>query len=110
MSIFTDALDAIYSSDIGVDAQLSLLTESVRMVDKTTGVDLQALGHATMPTIVPAACIQRSTLDDAGITLATLIGTTLTINGATWRIYNHVYRVQPGGEQDGELFLLLRKP
>lgn len=109
MTIWTDALDAIYASDIGVDGTLSLLTDSIRMVDKTTGVDVQPIGLATMPTILPAVCVQRRVLTAAGVTnLSTLINATVTVNGVTWKITNHAYRPQPGGELDGEVFLILR--
>lgn len=111
MSIFTDALDAIFDSDIGVDATLSVLTDGIRAIDKTTGVDLQPLGLAQQPTIVPAAVVRRRTLTEAGVTnLASLINATITLNGATWKIVNHGYRPQPGGELDGEVYLFLRKP
>jgi stage V sporulation protein SpoVS len=110
MSIFTDALDDIYDSDIGVDATLSILTESVRVIDKTAGVELQPSGKVSVPTLVPAVAIQRSTLTEAGVTnLATLINTTITLNGATWKIINHRPAPQPGGERDGEVYLILRE-
>lgn len=110
MSIWTDALDDIYASDIAVDGTLSLLTESIRVIDKTDGIDLALLGKAGVQTIVPAAVVQRSVLTAAGVTnMASLIQATITLNGVTWRIANHAYRVQPGGERDGEVFLILRK-
>lgn len=110
MTIWTDALDNIYSTDIAVDGLFSFLTESVRVIDKTAGVDLMPLGHAKVPTIVPAACVQRTVLTAAGVTdLADVINQTLTLNGATWRIVNHAYRVYPGGELGGEVTLILRK-
>ncbi len=105
-----DALDEIYASDIAVDGLFSIATDMVRVIDKTAGVDLMPLGQAKVPTIAPAACVQRRTLTALGVTnLATIINATLTFNGATWRIVNHAYRVQPGGEQDGEVTLILRK-
>lgn len=110
MSIWTDSLDAIYESDIGADAVLSLLTDSIRAIDKTTGVDVAPLGLANVPTLLPAACVRRASLTDAGITdLADLINATITLNGVTWRIVNHAYRPQPGGELEGEVYLLLRE-
>lgn len=113
MSIFSDALDIIHSSDIGSDAVFNVLgtTEgTLRVIDKTSGVDLQLIGQATVPTIVPAAVVRRSVLTGAGVTnLATLLNTTIALNGATWKIVNHAYRPQPGGEMEGEVYLILRK-
>lgn len=110
LSIWTDSLDAIYDTDVAVDGVLSILTASVRVIDKTAGVDLMPLGKAKVPTIVPAACVRRYELTAAGVTdLAPLLNATLTFNGATWRIVNHVYRPQPGGEMDGEITLILRQ-
>lgn len=110
MTVWTDALDGIYASDIAVDGVFDFLTDSIRVIDKTAGVDLMPLGHAKVPTIVPAAVVQRSTLAAAGVTsLASLLNQTLTLNGATWKIVNHAYRVWPGGELGGEVTLILRK-
>lgn len=111
MTVWTDALDAIYATDIAVDGVFSISSESVRVIDKTAGVDLMPLGQAKVPTIVPAVCVQRRALTSLGVTnLAALINTTVAFNGSTWKIVNHAYRVQPGGEQDGEVLLILRKP
>lgn len=110
MSVWSDGLDAIYDSDIATDGVFSFLTESVRVIDKTAGVDLSLIGAASMPTVAPAACVRRSTLTDAGITnLADLINATVTLNGATWKITNHHYRPQPDGELAGEVWLVLRR-
>ncbi len=108
MSVFTEALDAIYDSDIGVDAVFSILTESVRVIDKTAGVELK-VGNATLPTVHPAIAVRRTTLTETGVTnLATLVNTTVTVNGVEWKIINHRSAPQPGGERDGEVYLILR--
>lgn len=109
MTIWSDALDDIYASEVATDGVLSVLTESVRVIDKTVGVDLMPLGQAKVPTIVPAACIRRSTLVEAGIALSTLINATITLNGVSWKIANHAYRARPDGELGGELLLILRQ-
>lgn len=110
MSVWTDSLDAIYDSEIGTDMVLSLLTDSIRAIDKTTGVDVSPLGLANVPTVLPAACVKRRDLTEAGITdLSTLVGAEVTLNGTTWRIVNHGYRPQPGGELEGEVYLILRQ-
>lgn len=109
MSVWTDSLDAIYDTDIAVDGSLSLLTDTIRVIDKTSGVDLMPLGQAKVPTIVPAACVRRYELTAAGLSPTDLINATLTMNGGTWRIVNHAYRPQPGGELEGEVTLILRQ-
>lgn len=111
MSIFIDALDAIYESEVGVDATISILTEAVRVIDKTAGVELRPLGDkgGMMPTVLPVAAIRRAELTEQGVTnLATLLNATITLNGATWKIINHRPAPQPGGERDGEIYLILR--
>lgn len=110
MSIWSDALDTIYESDIGTDAVLEAFgTEEVRVLDKTSGIDLRILGKADVKTIVPAACIRRASLVEAGLDPVDLLRTAVTMNDQTWTIINHGYRARPDGETQGELFLILRQ-
>lgn len=109
MSIWTDQLNAIYDSPIGTDATVDLLPSvTFRAVDKTSGVDLQMLGKASVQTIVPAVCLRRYELDANGVTPASILNSVWTFNGANWKVINTAYRAQPGGEMEGELWLILR--
>lgn len=94
-------------SVLGVDATLTLndtaATEiSLTAIDKTAGVEV---GSVDVQTIVPAAIVRASEL--ASISLATLEDGTLLMNGRTWTIKSHMPKPSPGGEDDGEIYLIL---
>ncbi len=110
-SVWGLSLDAIYGSPIGVDATFSAFSGTVRVVDKTSGTDLSPVaGGPMMPSVEPAAMIRNSTLLEKGVVAGELIGTTVTLNGVTWKIINTKPAPQPDGEAGGEYRLILRKP
>jgi len=110
-TVWALSLDAIYASPIGTDATFAAFAGSVRVLDKTAGVEVELVsGGGSMPTVLPVAMVRRSTLDDKGVTAASLVGTTVTLNGVTWKIINTKPAPQPDGEAGGEYRLILRKP
>lgn len=110
-SVWSISLDAIYNSPVGTSASFAAFAGSVRVVDKTSGVDLMPInGGGSMPTVEPAVMVRRSTLDAKGVTPAQLVGTLVTFNALTWKIINHKPAPQPDGEAGGEYRLILRKP
>lgn len=111
-SVWSISLDAIYASPIGSDASFSAFPgQTIRVVDKTAGIEVSPVaGGGSMPTVLPAAMVRRSTLDGLGTTAPQLVGTTATLNGVTWNIINYRPSPQPDGEAGGEYSLILRKP
>ena len=109
LEMFSDALDVIYES-LGVEAVLSVVTEGITVLDKTSGVDLEAgQGAIRRPTLTPAAVVRRAELTSVGITdLSDIVNAQITFNGVTWRIASHKPKPTPEGESKGELYLILR--
>ena len=109
MTIWSDQLDAIYASEIAVDATLDTGTDgdavSVRAIDKTAGVEVAGKGDAS--SIRVAAFVRMSQLTGLGLARGDLHGGTLTIGDKTWRIDGHVLRPNPDGELKGEVCMFL---
>jgi hypothetical protein len=110
-NVWQISLDAIYASPVGTDAVFSAFAGTVRAVDKTAGIEVEPVaGGGQMPTVLPCAMVRRSTLDEKGVTAASLVGTTVTLNSVTWKIINYKPAPGPDGEAGGEYRLILRKP
>lgn len=113
MTLWSVHLDAIYISPVAVDAHFNATTEGfdARVVDKTMGLEVQPEPKGPrVPTLLPAACVRKSELLAKGVTvLATLVDTTVTFSGVTWKIINYGFRPSPEGETGGEIALYLRK-
>ncbi|MHB2169963.1 head-tail joining protein [Alsobacter sp. R-9] len=94
----------------GVSATITPTTSAsaatLTMIDKTSGVALPAR-DGEIETVVPAAVVLTTALADAGLTRADLKGSTLQMNGKTYRVENTRPLPTPGGEADGEIMLLL---
>lgn len=112
MTLWSAHVDAIYASPIAVDAHFSVAAGfDARVVDKTAGLEVQPEPKGPrMPTLLPAACVRKSELVAKGVTmLASLVDTTVTFSGVTWKITNYGFRPSPEGETGGEIALYLRK-
>lgn len=110
LEIFSAALDEVYAA-LGTDATFAAIPgETLTVIDKTAGVDLEAgNGSIKRPTLQPAAVVRRAELTSAGVTdLATIVNTVVTFNGKAWRIASHKSKPTPEGEDKGELYLVLR--
>jgi len=106
-------LDPIYDV-IGVEAQIvtapGVPLETVTVIDKTDGIDAALVGgDISVQSIVPAAAVRVRELAEKDIDLADLLDGAITFNGATWTIKSHRPKPTPGGEADGELYLILEK-
>lgn len=104
---FSPALGAIYAT-LGVDAAFSNLTEPLRVIDKTDGVEAEPGSGAMVPTLIPALCIRAKTIADAGVTVGDFVDQTVTVNGVNWSVVSYRPRPTPRGESKGEYYLYLR--
>ena len=111
MTIWSDMLDRIYESEIGVSATLTAGTGtgatglSVTAIDKTSGLEIS--DEENLQTIRPAASVRMAELTAAGIVHSELDGGSLAISGKTWRIHSHFLTPTPDGELKGQVVLLL---
>lgn len=105
---FAASLDAIYTV-LGVEATLSLMTETITAIDKTSGIELSPGGEGLLQTLAPAAAIRVADLTANGLVADDLVGETITLNSVSWKIINHQSKPTPRGEAAGELYLILRK-
>lgn len=103
-------LDPIYNSDLGVDATLTIGSEtfSLRIIDKTGQVNVGA--NVEVPTILPCAAIRYSELISNGLNKDDIIDGTLEFNGFTWTISNIRPDPTPSGERAGEVYAMLIDP
>lgn len=114
MSLWSANLDAIYSSDIAVDASLTPGTGgsavSVRAIDKTVGIEVSdpARFELNQMTIRPAAYVRMSQLGSNSLTRDDLDEGTVTIGAKVWRIKAHMLRPNPDGELNGEVCMFLQ--
>jgi predicted metal-dependent TIM-barrel fold hydrolase len=111
MTVWSDMLDNIYTSEIGVDATLTPGSGSealtVRIIDKTRGMEFVNDSNTGVMSISPAATIRMSTLEAEGLTRADLDDGVVTINSKDWRIKSHVLKPNPDGELKGEVVMIL---
>ena len=111
MTIWSDMLDRIYESEIGVSVTLTAGTGtgatglSVTAIDKTSGLEIN--DQENLQTIRPAATVRMSEVTAAGIAHSELDGGSLAIAGKTWRIHSHFLTPNPDGELKGQVVLLL---
>ena len=111
MTIWSNMLDAIYASEIGVSATLTAGTGtgadglSVTAIDKTSGLEVS--DQDNLQTIRPAAIVRMAELTAAGILHSELDSGSLAIAGKTWRIHSYFLKPNPDGEIKGEVVLLL---
>lgn len=107
MNIDEMILAPVYRS-FGTDAVLTLnqTDHTIRVIDQTTGIEVDA-GGLSMPSIKPAAAVRASLLTDLEISQDQLLDATLAFNGETWTVKN--VREKPGaaGRSSGELQLIL---
>jgi len=102
--------DPIYAVQ-GVSATLTIgatVYEELTALDKTSGIDTGEQGPLVQ-TIRPAACFRVSELLSRGVTVASLTGATLEMNGLQWKVSSHRAKPSPNGEAKGEVFLILFK-
>lgn len=99
--------DPIYAR-LGVSAVLSVGSDDFELtvIDKTSG-ELVDTGSVGIQTIRPCADVRMSELV---IDPDALPDGTLAMNGKTWRIDHFAYRPGPGGEQSGEVRMILMEP
>ena len=103
-------LDPIYVAH-GVDAEITLLGSTdpvtLRLVDKTSGVEIQESGEAVQ-TVRPVAYVRATELIEKGIDPDDLDGATLDMNSKSWRVESVQTKPVPwGGAASGEYQMIL---
>lgn len=78
------------------------------MIDATTGIEVGD-NMLTVATVEPAAIVRKADLTAASLTAANMVGVSLTLNGANWRVQSTQPKPTVHGAESGEVVLLLSK-
>ena len=80
------------------------------LIDKTDGVELEvADGQSNISTVLPAAAVRATELEEKSVAIASLVDATFTLGGVSWRIKSTRPRPNTHGEAGGEFWLVLEK-
>lgn len=100
--------NAIYDA-LGVTATIIAPSSAgqidVVAIDKTAGIAVA--DEVEVHSVRPAAVVRMAELIANSFDKVDLDGGSITLNGKTWRIKNHMPRPSPSGEDVGELYLFL---
>ena len=94
----------------GVDAVIRCLygdAFAIRVIDRTSGVEVTEGSGIDVKTIRPAAVVRMRELTDLGLAREDLEDAALDLNGKLWRVKAMMPKPAPSGEADGELYLFL---
>jgi len=94
----------------GVDAVIRCLYGDafpVRVIDRTSGVEVTEGSGIDVKTIRPAAVVRMQELTGLGLGREDLEDAALDLNGRLWRVKATMPKPAPSGEADGELYLFL---
>lgn len=80
---------------------------TLRLIDATTGIEVG--DEFTVGTVSPAALVRKADLTTATLSASDLVGTTFTLNGATWRVQSTQPKPTVHGAEYGEVVLLLSR-
>lgn len=106
MGIFGGAIDRIYRTAIATDATLQGVAQTVRVIDKSDGMDApNPRTKVRVPTVRPAVTIRDSEVIGLGLTIAGLVSKSITFNGRTWYIHATEPRPRPDGESESFLYI-----
>lgn len=105
------SLGPIYSL-IGVTTQFALNNDEIIelvALDKTSGVPTldSSSPHVDTATIRPCCIIRMSDLIDLNLQPSDLMEAVLEMNGTSWIVKSYFPRPSPGGQNDGELYIIL---
>ena len=79
----------------------------IRLIDKTSGVEVTEGSGVDVKTIRPAAVLRMRELTGLGLSREDLDEAVLELNGRLWRVKATMPKPAPTGEADGELYLFL---
>jgi hypothetical protein len=105
---WTKTLFAPIYKTLGVPITFILVNTSVIEVlglDKTGGVEVSE--GISLQTIRPAAVLRMADLAAIDVAPDELMDAVCSINGESWKVKSYYPRPSPGGEGDGELYLIL---
>ena len=94
----------------GVDAVIRCLygdVFAIRVIDRTSGVEVTEGSGIDVKTIRPAAVLRMRELTNLGLAREDIEDATLDLNGRLWRVKATMPKPAPTGEADGELYLFL---
>ncbi len=95
---------------LGTEATIRLPqghTFRVRVIDRTSGVEVAEGTGIDVKTIRPAAVLRMRELSELALSRGDLEDSTLDLNGKHWRVKATLPKPAPTGEADGELYLFL---
>jgi len=104
---FERAMDAIYRTQIATDCVVSGVSGSIRVIDKTDGIDAPAPrnGKLKVPTVAPAVVLRDKEVAAKGLTISQLVGRSLTFNGKTWWVHATEPRPRPDGVNESLIYI-----
>ena len=79
----------------------------MRVIDRTSGVEVTEGSGVDVKTIRPAAVLRMREFTDLGLSRDDLEDAILDLNGRLWRVKATMPKPAPTGEADGELYLFL---
>lgn len=104
--IFERAMDQIYRTQIATDATLQGVAKTVRVIDKSDGMDAPTpRTKLKVPTVRPAVTIRDKEVHALGLTVANLVGKSITFNGKTWWVHATEPRPRPDGASESFLYI-----
>jgi len=80
---------------------------TLRVMDKTGGVEVSDGSGVDVGTVRPAAVLLKREMTESGLSTSDLEGATLALNGKTWLVKSWFPRPAPNGEADGEIWLIM---
>lgn len=97
---------------MGVTTQFVLNDDTIIelvALDKTFGVPTIDSGnpHVDTATIRPCCIIRMADLIDLSLTPTDLMEAVLDMNGTSWIVKSYFPKPSPGGQNDGELYIIL---
>lgn len=100
--------DPCYAA-FGVDATTDIDVDdpTLRVIDKTAG--LEDGGAVSVDTVLPGATVRAAEVQAKGMTKNTLDRCKITFNDSTWTVVAVRPKPSPGGEMDGEYYLVLEE-
>jgi hypothetical protein len=79
----------------------------IRVIDRTSGVEVTEGSGVDVKTIRPAAVLRMRELTGLGLSRQDLEDAVLELNGRLWWVKATMPKPAPTGETDGELYLFL---
>lgn len=86
---------------------IEVVDPTLVVIDKTAG--LEDGGVVSVDTVLPGATVRAAEVQAKGMTKETLDGCQIAFNASTWTVVAVRPKPSPGGELDGEYYLVLEE-